>query len=92
MISKEESLFFQLDDFSSNWKKYFWIKLFNQPNLFNTYGYYYAFLGLEDFVLGKRKLSVPSYWDLLSLGTVILNTGAVPIAAKFHTVTSVSTL
>lgn len=47
---------------------------------------------LEDFVLGKRKLSVPSYWDLLSLGTVILNTGAVPIAAKFHTVTSVSTL
>lgn len=56
MISKEESLFFQLDDFSSNWKKYFWIKLFNQPNLFNTYGYYYAFLGFRGFCFRKKKI------------------------------------
>ena len=56
MISKEESVFFQLDDFSSNWKKYFWIKQFNQPNLFNAYGYCDTFWGFRGFCFRKKKI------------------------------------
>ena len=95
MISKEESLFFQLDDFSSKWKKYFWIKQFNQPNLFNAYGYYYAFLGFRGFGFRKKKIvstQLLGFIKFIKFKDGVLKHWGCPNRRKFHTVTSVSTL